>query len=110
MRNVAIRLTERQANGLEKGFKSLHAYARSAIDSWQAIRTTAIKSLRRKNWTDAQREALRRLRPPRGAGRSVLMTLASDDKTLHSKLLMLSEYEAVVLATLIRNKQTRLLA
>ena len=109
MKNVAIRLTDREAEKMEQGYKSLHAAARAAIDAWQAIRLTAIKSLRRKGFTSAQREALRALRPPRGAGRAVLMTLAADNKTLHSKLLLLSEYEAIVLASLIREKKTRTL-
>lgn len=106
MKNVAIRLTDHQADKLTKGYKSLHAYARGAIDGWAAVREETIKNLRRKGWTSEQREALRALRPPRGAGRAALMAQAADTKSLHAKLMTITEVEAVVLADLIRSKQT----
>jgi len=105
MKNIAIRITETQADALSHGYKSLHSYARAAVDCWHNVRELALVSLRKKNFSLKQREMLRELRPPRGAGRNTLL-VQSQGTSLHSKLMTLTEYEAVVLCDLIRNKKT----
>jgi len=109
MRNFAVRLTDTQVDRITEGYPSLHSAGRAALDCWSSVRQSCIRSLRRRGFTKVQREQLRGIKAPRGAGRDALLVLASDIPSLHSKLLTLTEPEAVVLAQLIREKKTRTL-
>lgn len=107
MKNFAVRLTDNQVGRITDGYNSLHQAGRSALDCWINVRKWGIKTLQRKGFTAKQREQLRELKLPRGSGRNSLLTQTADIPSLHSKLLTLTEPEAIVLAELIRTKKTR---